>query len=145
MTLHSPVSRAALPLRRDRRHVHPTVLAAGLLTLVALGACSTAPEQKINNYPTLDRVHYVQDCMRQHPGPRFEMESKCSCTLDRLAETLSYDDFTTFSTAANATSIGGERGGVMRDNELVQSEVKRWREAQASAKKACFINTDGPR
>jgi hypothetical protein len=38
-----------------------------------------------------------------------------------------------------ANSIGGERGGYIRDNEPLQKQIKRYRDMQASAKKQCFI------
>ncbi len=97
-----------------------------------------------NDFPTLDRVMYVRDCMRENPGPQFEMISKCSCALDRMAEQVKYDEYVTLSTDANATSIGGERGSAMRDNEGVQKEAKRFRELQAKVKNSCFIGT-GPK
>ena len=79
--------------------------AAALLArpVAAADTATVSPE----GYPTADRVTYVQACMRQHPGAAFEMLSKCSCTLDAIARELSYDDFTTLSTIANAMSIGG--------------------------------------
>lgn len=142
-------SRLSVSLRRTSATLARVAMVA---TVVALSACATqdasrdaAKAPQASNYPTIDRVQYVEECMRQHRGPHFEMLSKCSCTLDRLAQQLSYDDFSEMSTDANATTIGGERGGVMRDNEGVQSNVKKWRQLQADAKKACFINLDGPR
>ena len=39
-----------------------------------------------NDFPTVDRVTYVQECMRTHPGPNYEMVNKCSCALDALAK-----------------------------------------------------------
>ncbi len=92
-----------------------------------------------NDFPTLERVRYVQECMRQHPGPLFEMTSKCSCALDNIAEKVKYDDFVSMSTVANALTIGGERGGALRDNESIKPEAKRFRDLQAQALKSCFI------
>lgn len=112
-----------------------------LLSLAVLAGGADA-QPRPRNYPTADRVIYVLDCMRQHPGPEFEMLSKCSCTLDRLAARLSFDDFTAMTTATNANSIGGERGNVIRDTEVLQKDVRRFRELQAQAKKACFITSE---
>lgn len=90
-------------------------------------------------YPTVDRVLYVQECIRNHPGPNYEMVNKCSCALDRLAAEISHEDYVQLSTASNATSIGGERGSYIRDSEGLQQEVRRYRALQAKVKKACFI------
>lgn len=107
--------------------------------VLLLAASATASAVQAYNYPTADRVVYVQECMQQHPGPQFEMLSKCSCTLDRLAKKIPLDQFTTMSTATNASSIGGERGNTIRDTEMLQKEIKRFRELQSVAKKSCFI------
>lgn len=125
---------------------HPlllTALATTPLLLLPLLAQAATPDPA--GYPTLERVLYVQECLRAHPGPAFEMLSKCSCALDAVAREVSYDDYTTMSTIANAMSIGGERGGTLRDNETLKPEVKRFRELQTKAKRSCFINVDAPR
>lgn len=103
-----------------------------LLPLPAL--CARA-----NDFPTADRVIYVQECMRSNPGPHYEMLNKCSCALDALAQQLKYDDYVTMSTITNAMSIGGERGSEFRDNESVKPQIARLRELQAKAQKGCFI------
>jgi hypothetical protein len=97
-----------------------------------------------NDFPTVERVLYVQECMRANPGPNYEMVNKCSCALDRVAAEVKYDDYVTMSTIVNAVSIGGERGGEMRDNETLKPQIARYRELQAKVKTACFIGT-GPR
>jgi hypothetical protein len=111
--------------------------------LVALPLALAAANARADNYPTVDRVVYVQACMRDHPGPYYEMVNKCSCTLDAIARELPYDDFVTMSTAANANSIGGERGSYIRDVEALQQQIRRFRQLQAQALKSCFV-TDSP-
>jgi len=93
-----------------------------------------------NDFPTVDRVVYVQECMEAHPGLKFEMVNKCSCALDALAKELSYDDYVTLSTISKAISIGGERGGAIRDAPSFQPQVKRYRELQSKAESGCFLN-----
>lgn len=95
-----------------------------------------------NDFPTVDRVLYVQECMRAHPGSQFEMTNKCSCALDALARDVKHEDYVTMSTISKAMSIGGERGASIRDVPSLQPQVKRFRELQAKAEKACFINSD---
>lgn len=109
---------------------------------LAVAALCAAPAAQAYNYPTADRVTYVQECMRQHPGAQFEMVSKCSCVLDTLARKLPLDEFTAMGTATNANSIGGERGNTIRDTEMLQKQIKRFRELQSAAKKSCFILTE---
>ena len=108
--------------------------------LLATTAAQAAPAA--NDFPTVDRVLYVQECMRAHPGPQFEMINKCSCTLDALAKSVKYNDYVTMSTIGKAMSIGGERGGAIRDVPSLEPQLKRYRELQRKAEKACAINTD---
>lgn len=127
----APRRRRASP-EEDPRMNHRT---AALLAAFAAFAGPAAA----NDFPTLDRVLYVQECMRLHPGPAFEMTSKCSCALDAIAREVKYDDFVTMSTVANGLTIAGERGGALRDNEAIKPEAKRFRDLQAQAMKSCFI------
>ena len=114
-------------------------LPARLLTLCLLLLAGAA---HANDFPTVDRVLYVQECMRAHPGSQFEMTNKCSCALDTLAKDIKYDDYVTMTTVAKAMSIGGERGGAIRDAPSLEPQVKRYRELQAKAEKACFISAE---
>ena len=113
-----------------------------LLSLLALALPGTAAFAA-NDYPTSQRVLYVQECMAAHPGHYYEMVNKCSCAIDQMAEQVSYDDYTTMNTVVNALTIGGERGGTLRDNETLKPEIKRYRDLQAKVQKACFIS-DAP-
>ncbi len=107
-----------------------------VLGLLSLGAASALA----NDFPTSERVLYVQQCMRDHPGPSFEMTHKCSCVVDALASKMKFDDYVTLSTISKAITIGGERGGVMRDSPDMESQAKRYRALQSKAEKACFIS-----
>jgi hypothetical protein len=112
-----------------------TLLSSALACTVVL----SAPAAAANDFPTADRVIYVQDCIKSHPGPYFEMINKCSCAVDALAREVKYKDYVTMTTIVNAMSIGGERGNDLRDNETLKPQVKRFRELQAQANKSCFI------
>lgn len=95
-----------------------------------------------NDFPTLDRVLYVQECIRNHPGPMFEMTSKCACALDTIAAEVKHEEYVTMSTIAKAMSIGGERGNSIRDAPSLEPQLKRYRALESKAQRACFI-TDG--
>jgi hypothetical protein len=112
--------------------------------LSAVTGVAAAADTRPNDFPNVDRVLYVQACMRAHPGGNFyEMVNKCSCVLDHLASEMSFDDYTSMSTLVNANSIGGERGGVIRDNEPAQAQIKHYRELQTKAQKGCFLAPPG--
>ena len=116
-----------------------------LVFLFLLGQCAAlmaASPAQVNDVPTVDRVLYVQECMRAHPGPPFEMTNKCSCALDAVARSVKYKDYVTMSTITKAMSIGGERGGAIRDVPSLEPQAKRYKEIQAKAEKGCFIGAD---
>lgn len=118
----------------------PLSRAARMLTASAL--VLAAPAALANDYPTIERVLYVERCMEQHRGPIFEMRNKCACTIDKLASQVPFAQYETMSTAADAFSIGGERGSYIRDTKVLTDEIKRFRELQTAAKKSCFINVE---
>ena len=108
------------------------LLLAGVLLPWGAGAAA-------NDYPTLDRVEYVLGCARDAQGPPQENIYKCICVIDAIAGKLSYEEYVEYSTAANAFSIGGERGEVMRGYEHGKEMAGRFRNTQAEARKACFM------
>lgn len=126
------MNRAMKPLIRS--------LALGGLFL-SLGAFAQTAKSP-HDYPTIDRVLYVQSCLRDHPGAAFEMLNKCSCAIDRIATEVPHEGYVELITASNASSIGGERGSYLRDVESVQVEVRKFRALQKKAKEACFIRFD---
>lgn len=113
-----------------------------LSALFALCALTLGATAHANDFPTVERVLYVQECMRAHPGQSFEMTHKCSCALDAVAEQLRFDDYVTLSTISKAMSIGGERGGSIRDAPSFEPQTKRFRELQGKAEKSCFISSE---
>ena len=110
--------------------------------LPALFALAVTPAAA-NDFPTLDRVLFVQECMRENPGQYYEMVSKCACALDALASEVSYDDYMKMNTSSLANSIGGERGSYIRSNDALRGEIRRLREVRARVYKGCFIGV-GP-
>lgn len=106
---------------------------AGLMLLAG-------PASAANDYPTSARVLFVQECIAKHPGTsNFEMVNKCSCALDAMAAETPYDDYVTMWTVVNARTIGGERGGTLRENATLDEPAKRFRELTARAAKSCFL------
>lgn len=112
-----------------------SVIGTALLSLLALAASPA----RANDFPTADRVLYVEECIRANPGPYFEMVNKCSCAVDAIASEVNFEEYTTMQTISNGMSIGGERGGAIRDVAVLAPELKKYRELQAKAKKGCFI------
>ena len=116
----------------NRNSILRNLLVGG--TVFAIRAAASA-----NDFPTVERVLYVQECMKANPGPHYEMLNKCSCAVDALAREVKFDDYSGMITIVNAMSIGGERGNQLRDNESLKPHIKRYRDLQAQVQKACFI------
>ena len=118
------------------------------LAIAGTGACAQdapTPAPDPHDYPTSERVTYVEACMREHPGMHYEMLNKCSCVLDIVSHAVTYDDYETMSTAANATTIGGERGAYIRDVPELQTKIREFRKLQADAQRRCMIAPPAPR
>jgi hypothetical protein len=110
---------------------------AGLLLFVpVLPFAATAG----NDFPTIDRVLFVENCVRDHPDrPRQEMLYKCSCAVDAMAGELPYEEYVELSTAVDAGQVAGKRGAAVRESTEGKSMSKRFKEARAKALSSCFI------
>lgn len=107
------------------------------LFLTVLGFALSSPVWA-HDYPTVDRVEYVLECLSDHRGKQ-EYLYKCSCAIDAIAKELPYDDYVEASTASRYQSLGGEKGGVFRDPELTKSMAKKFRDVRARANQKCNV------
>jgi hypothetical protein len=110
--------------------------------LTALCWCATPAlgDAPANDYPTVARVEYVQECMRKNGGNLADLY-KCSCAIDRLAEHLNYDEFVEASTFARYATLPGEGGGIFRDPDRAKERAKLYRNLEVDAYRACGLKT----
>jgi hypothetical protein len=121
--------------------VHRAPLPGSASLLCALWpALTLVPPAQANDFPTRARVEFVIDCMRLSKAAPQESMYKCSCAIDEIAARIDYSTWVDLSTVANATTIAGERGGVMRDLKDGRKFISSFRDLQADAKKRCFLN-----
>ena len=106
---------------------------AGLCASPAVGA-----DAPVNDYPTVSRVEFVQECIVKHGG-KLENLYQCSCAIDRIANTLTYEEFVEASTYAKYSGLAGEGGGIFRDSDQARALAKRYREAEAEAYRGCGL------
>jgi hypothetical protein len=92
-----------------------------------------------NDFPTNARVEYVVGCMKDYRGNSQEALYKCSCAIDAIADRMSYDEWVDIATVANAMTIAGERGGVVRDMKDGRKIAASYRTVQEEARKRCFF------
>jgi len=112
-------------------------VAAPCAALLVAGSVAVA---RANDFPTHDRVEFVLKCMRESKGTQEELLYKCSCAIDAIAAKVDYGTWVDLATVANATTIAGERGGVLRDMKDGRKTIASYRALQQSAKKQCFIS-----
>jgi hypothetical protein len=101
-------------------------------------AAKTDPPR--NDYPTVARVEYVQECIAKNGGNLADLY-KCSCAIDRIAEHLTYDDFVEAGTFARYATLPGEGGGEFRDPDRAKERAKLYRSLEAEAYRSCGLKS----
>ena len=76
--------------------------------------------------------------MKNHDG-KYEYLYKCSCAIDHIARELAYDEYVEISTALRQKSLGGERGAVFRDPEIIKVMARKYQLIQTAANKGCHV------
>ena len=117
----------------------------GLLSLALAAAVIAAPgvapgqtaAERLNDFPTAARADYVFACMSTN-GTTREMLQKCSCSVDEVAQILSYQDYLEAETVLSMRRVGGERMAVFNSAAAAQNLVADLRRAQAEAEIVCF-------
>jgi len=104
--------------------------------LLLVSVCAHA-----NDFPTLARVEYVQECVNR-TGSQSNMY-QCVCVVDRIAEAMTYDQFVESSTFAKYSTLPGEGGGIFRDTDEAKKKAKLFRTAEADAFRACNLKLPG--
>lgn len=108
------------------------------LTLPALFAISLpATAQVVSDYPTAARAEYVFACMATN-GQTAEALTRCSCSIDAIAEILSWQDYVAAETVLRMRQGGGERAALFRGNPTNTAILAELRRAQAEAEIVCF-------
>jgi hypothetical protein len=119
---------------------HPGQIMKIFPSLLLALAMSTMPVvAAAYDYPTVDRVEYVHGCMRDSEAPMQELIYKCSCVIDTIAKEMPYEEYVESTTAANAFSIGGERGETIRAYSGAKKMADKFRALQTKARKSCMM------
>lgn len=114
------------------------------LLMIALSTAALWPaiaawgERPVNDYPTAARVEYVNECIA-HQRDSLANVYQCSCVIDRIAETLTYDEFVEAITYARYAGLPGEAGGIFRDPDEGRKKGRRFREIEQQAQEACGL------
>ena len=120
-------------------HVRTRACVAGLaLAIGCIGTAQGVPPA--NNYPTQARVEFVNDCVARNGGKLSQLY-QCSCVIDDIANTLTYDEYVEVSTFAHYSTLPGEGGGIFRDSDQAKAAAKRYREIEKNAYRACGLGS----
>jgi hypothetical protein len=123
------------PTRHSSSIRTATIFAAAALVTFGTPASSAPPA---HDYPTQARVEYVNECIANHDDSLANVY-QCSCTIDRIADQLSYDDFVTSITFARYSGLPGEGGAEFRDSDQAKAMAKRFRLLETEAQRACGL------
>jgi len=109
------------------------------VSLVAAGLIMSANTSFANDFKTITRVHFVQDCIAANQGKMnaYEATQKCSCVLDKLAEVFTEDEFEGMETGFRYRNLPGDRGGEFKDNADVNDGIALFKKMDAEAYKDC--------
>ena len=110
------------------------VLGAAALASIAPEAPRAAPA----DYPTEALADYVFGCMATN-GQSQEALRRCSCSIDAIAERLSYEDYVQAETVLRLQQVpGGGRTVMFRTTPWAQAMIDKLRQAQVEAELRCF-------
>ena len=110
------------------------------ILIAAIGLTATTAVLA-NDFPTQARVEYVLRCMDANGGQNYDTLYGCVCSIDRIAESFSYEEFAQAETFALLRSTPGEQGGLFRDPDQAKALQKKYQDVVSQAEQSCF----GPR
>jgi hypothetical protein len=134
--VRSPELSGTLLLQRPCHERMRTILLCFALSAGVIAPASGAPPA--HAYPTQARVEYVNDCVAKN-GDKLSLVYQCSCVIDDIANTLTYDEFVEVSTFAHYATLPGERAGIFRDSDEAKAKAKQFRELEKNAYRACGL------
>lgn len=90
-----------------------------------------------NDYPTMARADYVFACMQVN-GQNREVLRRCSCSIDRIADLLPYEEYEAAETIMSVVQKGGENVSMFRTHGAFKDRVANLKRAQVEAELLCF-------
>ncbi len=111
------------------------------MSLLVAGLVATAPSLVLaNDFTTVTRVHYVQECINANPKMNlYEATYKCSCVVDKLAEEFTQKEFEEADTGFQLRNMPADRGGMFRDDADVTDGIGHFKQVHAKAYEDCKI------
>ena len=92
-----------------------------------------------DDFPTMESVRYVLDCMFELGGQTEENLYACSCRHDYIASHISFDEYEQATFFQRYDQMPGKRGGLVRDNEEAPQLKKHLNEVKTEAAANCPV------
>ena len=92
-----------------------------------------------DDYPTMESVRYVLDCMSELGGQSEENLYACSCRHDYIASHMEFDRFEQATFFVRYDQMPGKRGGLVRDNEEAGDLKKELNKVKTDAAANCPV------
>ena len=96
------------------------------------------------DFPTIEVVGYVLNCMSEHGGQSTENLYSCSCRIDYLSERMDFATFDDASTYRRYRRMPGEKGGIFRENKDADRLIGELEEHESGAERTCPIVKRSP-
>jgi len=112
-----------------------------LITGVLLASVFYAGGALSNDFPTQARVEYVIGCMNRLGAQIYENMYACSCSIDKIAATISYQKYVEATTLGVLIKTPGEKGGAFRDVPDAREFIGSVRDLEKSTLDSCTIKS----
>lgn len=108
-------------------------------SVFSLAAAAASAHPQGSDYPTNEIVTYVFDCMQKHGGVTLDNMNKCSCSFDYIAAKMTHDQFVTGDTFERGQAATGERGEILREGVLADSQRASLEDVVAKSEHYCYL------
>ena len=105
--------------------------------LTGLAGLLSADAAMANDFPTAARVDYVIGCMAANGQDQIVM-SKCACSIDYIAERMTFAEYTEIETIKRMRLVPGERAGIFREVPRITDAMNHFQLLQVEADLQCF-------
>lgn len=105
--------------------------------LVSLLVFSVNTNAHDNDYPTMDTVRFVVECMAELGAQNEENLYTCTCRHDVVAGMMSFERYERAVFFKRYSSMPGKRGGLVRDSTEAKQLVSELDEAFKVAEQKC--------
>lgn len=98
-----------------------------------------APGVYAEDYPTIETVRFVVNCMADLGGQNERNLYACTCRYDALSKKMSYEEYDDAMVFERNKQMPGERGGFVRDNERGIKNYKKFKDLLEDVTAQCPV------